>query len=109
MANDWNKDGYFSGITEDYSNYRWYKGESKNPYMNDRDRPLAASFWQYERGFHLAYLDSRDASKSLSDAYNEWKSVFLGDHLPGKAQNPNDTTNWVMVFKTGRKGYQAPL
>ena len=36
MANeDWNKAGFFSGITEDYSNYHWYKGEKENPYTKD--------------------------------------------------------------------------
>ena len=32
MADNWNKAGFFSGITEDYSNYHWYKGEKENPY-----------------------------------------------------------------------------
>lgn len=29
MADNWNKAGFFSGITEDYSNYHWYKGEKR--------------------------------------------------------------------------------
>lgn len=33
---DWNKEGFFSGITEDYSNYRWFKGEKENPYKGDK-------------------------------------------------------------------------
>jgi hypothetical protein len=54
MANDlWNKAGCFSGIPEDYSNYRWYKGESINPYTSDATHPRAAQFWEYEKEFHL--------------------------------------------------------
>ena len=36
MADNWNKAGFFSGITEDYSNYHWYKGEKENPYKIGR-------------------------------------------------------------------------
>lgn len=43
-SEDWNKAGFFSGITEDYSNYHWYKGEKENPYTKDTFHPLAASF-----------------------------------------------------------------
>ena len=71
MAKDWNKQGFFSGITEDYSNYTWYRGESKNPYQNDQKRPLAAQFWEYERDFHMGYLDRSDTSVSLADAYRQ--------------------------------------
>ena len=41
MADNWNKAGFFSGITEDYSNYHWYKGEKENPYKSDTFHPLA--------------------------------------------------------------------
>lgn len=102
--NNWNKEGFFSGITEDYSNYRWYKGEKENPYTNDTDHPLAASFWEYEREFHFSYLDKADTSKNLADAYKKWKQEFISDHLPGKSPNPyGDTTNWEDAFNTGKR------
>lgn len=104
MQTDWNKEGFFSGITEDYTNYKWYKGESDNPYTDDKERPLAASFWLYERGFHFSYLDKADTSKSLADAYNEWKNGFINDYLPGKSPNPyGDTTDWAKAFETGKR------
>lgn len=51
MADNWNKAGFFSGITEDYSNYHWYKGEKENPYKSDTFHPLAASFGSMRRSF----------------------------------------------------------
>ena len=63
MADNWNKAGFFSGITEDYSNYHWYKGEKENPYKSDTFHPLAASFWEYEKEFHYSYLDACDTKK----------------------------------------------
>ena len=43
MADNWNKAGFFSGITEDYSNYHWYKGEKENPYKScTLPKPLKA-------------------------------------------------------------------
>lgn len=102
--NEWNKEGFFSGITEDYSNYHWYKGENENPYTKDTFHPLAASFWQYEREFHFSYLDKADTSKSLEDAYKEWKESFIKDYLPGKSPNPyGDTTDWEKSFETGKR------
>lgn len=101
---NWNKEGFFSGITEDYSNYRWYKGEKENPYKGDTQKPLAASFWEYEREFHFSYLDIADTSTSLADAYSRWKAELITDHLPGKSPNPyGDTTNWEEVFNTGKR------
>lgn len=105
MANeDWNKAGFFSGITEDYSNYHWYKGEKENPYTKDTFHPLAASFWEYERNFHFGYLDKADTQKSLTESYNEWKKELINDYLPGKSPNPyGDTTNWEKSFETGKR------
>ena len=103
MNNSWNEEGFFSGITEDYSNYKWYKGEKENPYRNDFERPLAAMLWQYEYDFHLAYLEAMEADRSLKKAYEEWKSRLLTEHLPGKSPNPfGDTTDWNKVFETGK-------
>ena len=104
MASDnWNKEGFFSGITEDYSKYHWYKGEKENPYKNDTFHPLASSFWEYERDFHFSYLDKADTSINLEDAYKAWKEGFIKDYLPGKSPNPyGDTTNWEKVFETGK-------
>lgn len=102
MTNKWNKNGFFSGITEDYSNYRWYKGEKDNPYQGNDKQPLAASFWIYERDFHLSYLDDMDTSNPLEKAYQGWKEQLLKEHLPSKAPNPNgDTTDWERVFDSG--------
>ncbi len=99
---DFNEHGFFSGITEDYSNFRWFKGESENPYLNDRERPLAARFWEYERDFFMNYLDKADTRQSLADAYEQWKAELLSEHLPGNPPNPyGDKTDWVMVFETG--------
>lgn len=100
MAKDWNKEGYFSGITEDYSNYRWYKGENENPYTGDADKPLAASLWEYEQGFHFAYLDSKE-TKTLSEAYQAWKTSFIEEHLPGKSFG-GELIDWAKVFETGK-------
>ena len=69
----WNKAGYFSGITDDYSNYTWYKGESKNPYTDDDTRPLAARLWEYEKEFHMAFLDRCDTKADLKKEYAIWK------------------------------------
>lgn len=103
MINEWNKEGFFSGITEDYSNYRWYKGEAKNPYTGDKERPHAARLWEYERDFHFNYLDSL-TDQPLKDAYLEWKKGFIEDYLPGKAPNPyGDDTDWEKVFNEGKK------
>ena len=71
MADNWNKAGFFSGITEDYSNYHWYKGEKENPYKSDTFHPLAASFWEYEKEFHYSYLDACDNGKS-----NYYQSIY---------------------------------
>lgn len=104
MAKDWNKEGFFSGITEDYSNYRWYKGEDQNPYIGNEDMPLAASLWDYERDFHFSFLDRCDTSTPLAEAYKQWKEGFIQDYLPGKAPNPyGDTTDWEKVFETGKR------
>lgn len=95
---------YFSDRTEDYSNYTWYKGEKENPYTKDTLRPLAASFWEYEKEFHYSYLDKAGTSKSLADAYKEWNHALITEHLPGKSPNPyGDTTNWERVFNTGKR------
>jgi len=103
MANDWNKEGFFSGITEDYSNYRWYKGEAGNPYTGDKEKPLAASLWEYEKEFHFNYMDSQ-TDKPLKETYQEWKKSFIDDYLPGKSPNPyGDTTDWEQVFENGKK------
>jgi hypothetical protein len=109
MKTDWNKEGFFSGVTEDYSNYKWYKGEKENPYQVDDEQPLAASFWIYERDFHFDFLDTgaTDATdnETLSGAYKRWKTGLLKEHLPGKSPNPNgDTTDWEKVFETGKRG-----
>lgn len=91
-------------MTDDFSNYRWYKGESENPYLNDKERPLAAAFWNYEKNFHFAYLESRYTEKILKEAYNQWKTSFIKDYLSGKSPNPyGDKTDWEKVFKTGTK------
>lgn len=99
---DFNEHGFFSGITEDYSNFRWFKGESENPYLNDRERPLAARFWEYERDFFMNYLDKADVRKSIADAYERWKAELLSEHLPSISPNPyGDNTDWIKVFETG--------
>ena len=104
MAKDWNEHGFFSGITEDYSNYRWFKGESKNPYTDDQKRPLAASFWEYEREFHMSYLDRSDTKETLSEAYKRWKAELIHEHLPGKSPNPfGDQTDCAKVFEKGSR------
>lgn len=104
MAKDWNEHGFFSGITEDYSNYRWFKGESKNPYTDDKKRPLAASFWEYEREFHMSYLDRSETKETLSEAYKRWKAELIQEHLPGKSPNPyGDQTDWAKSFESGKR------
>lgn len=103
MAKNWNKEGFFSGMTEDYTNYRWYKGEAENPYTGDKEKPFAAKLWEYEREFHFSYLDS-PGNKTLKEAYQEWKKSFIEDYLPGKSPNPyGDSTNWENVFETGKR------
>ncbi len=107
MNDDWNKEGFFSGITEDYSNYRWYKGENKNPYQEDQERPLARRFWEYERDFHFGYLDSRP-NVTLKEAYLDWKKGFIEDYLPGKSANPyGDNTDWNLSFDTGVRCHKS--
>ena len=104
MEEYWNKDGVFSEITEDYSNYRWYKGEKGNPYQGDEKQPLAASFWKYEKEFHAAFLDRPDINKSLSESYKYWKDSLLKEYLPGKSPNPyGDKTDWIKVFEAGKR------
>ena len=101
---DYNEHDFFSGISEDYSNFRWFKGEEENPYINDRERPLAARFWEYEKEFFINYLDKADTRQSLADAYEQWKAELLCEHLPGNSPNPyGDKTDWVKVFETGKK------
>lgn len=103
MANDWNKEGFFSGITEDYSNYRWYKGEDRNPYLGDPTRYLAASLWEYEKNFHENYLDRADTSTPLAEAYKQWKREFIQEHLPGTSPNPHgNNIDWEKAFDTGK-------
>lgn len=104
MMSDYRNQEFFSGITEDYSNFRWYKGENDNPYLNDTEHPLAARFWEYEREFFMNYLDKADTSVSLAVAYEQWKSELLNEHLPGNSPNPyGDKTNWFEVFETGKR------
>lgn len=101
---DYSEQGFFSGITEDYSNFRWFKGESENPYLNDKEHPLAACFWDYEREFYLNYLDKAETSMSIADAYERWKAELIKEHLPGKSPNPyGDKTDWIKTFETGIK------
>lgn len=86
-----------------YSLYTWYKGEDHNPYTDDRERPLAAGFWEYEMAFHLAFTSSQDNSKPLALAYKEWKDSTLNEHLSGKSANPyTDITDWHQSFETGK-------
>lgn len=93
---------FFSGITEDYSNYKWYKGETNNPYLDDTERPLAANFWEYEKDFHFSFLNSRDFDTPISEAYKEWIDSLLNDHLPGVSPNSNgDNTDWEKSYETG--------
>ena len=107
MTKDWNKEGFFSGITEDYSNYKWYKGESYNPFKDDTDRPLAAGFWEYEKDFHFTFLEMRDFDTPISKAYKEWKETLLNDHLPGVSPNPiGDPTDWNKSFETGKREHR---
>lgn len=104
MTDNWNKEGFFSGITEDYSNYLWYKGEKENPYKKDTFHPLAAAFWEYEKDFHFAYLDACDNTKSLEESYKEWKKQLLEEYLPGKSPNPEGgRINWAKAFETGKR------
>jgi hypothetical protein len=104
MGNDhWNEYGYFSGITEDYSIYTWYKGENVNPYLNDCDRPRAALFWEFEKEFHMAFLDRCNVNADLKKEYALWKKALLEDHLPGESPNPyGDTVDWYKAFETGK-------
>lgn len=102
-GNDWNENGFFSGITEDYSYYRWFKGENENPFLGDAGRPLAATFWEYEKDFHLKFLDKADTSVSQAEAYKQWKAELIHEYLPGKSNSYNDRTDWQMVFDSGRK------
>ncbi len=96
--------GYFPNVSEDFSNYTWYKGEKENPYIKDTFHPLAASFWEYEREFHYSYLDRADTSKCLAESYSKWKNSFITEYLPGKSPNPyGDTTNWEQIFNTGKR------
>ena len=89
---------------EDLNSFTWYKGEKKNPYTGDPERPLAAALWMYERDFYLSYLDNADSSTILEDAYKEWKENFINDYLPGKSPNPyGDRTNWAVLFQTGKR------
>ena len=78
----------FSGIPEDYTNYRWYKGEQMNPYTNDTFHPLAASFWEYERIFHLGYLGKADTNKSLTSGKKSLSMIIY----PVNLQIPMVTT-----------------
>ncbi|MDH6308019.1 hypothetical protein M2451_002538 [Dysgonomonas sp. PFB1-18] len=104
MGKEWNKEEFFSGITEDYSNYKWYNGEKSNPYQNDVKRPLAASLWEYEKEFHYAFLDRSETGESLSESYKHWKENLLKEYLPGKSPNPEgDKTDWEKSFETGKR------
>ena len=99
-----NENGFFSGITEDYSIFMWFKGEDENPYVNDEERPLAAGFWEYEREFYLNYLDRADTTQSIATAYEQWRAELLNEHLPGNTSNPyGDRTNWEKTFEKGRR------
>ena len=99
-----NEHGFFSGITEDYSIFMWFKGEDENPYLNDEERPLAAGFWEYEREFYLNYLDRADTTQSIATAYKQWRAELLNEHLPGNTSNPyGDRTNWEKTFEKGRR------
>lgn len=85
-----------------YSHYRWFKGENKNPYIGNTEMPLAASLWDYEREFHLAFLDRCDTTTPLADAYKQWKATFIQEYLPGKSPNPyGDLSNWELIFNNG--------
>ena len=86
-----------------YKLYRWFKGETINPYSNNLNIPLASFLWEYERNFHISYLESK-TDQPLKEAYLEWKKSFINDYLPGKAPNPyGDLTDWEKVFDTGIK------
>ena len=81
MMSDYNNQEFFSGITEDYSNFRWYKGENENPYLNDREHPLAARFWEYEKEFFMNYLDKADTSVLLSLMSNGRMNCLMSIYL----------------------------
>lgn len=101
---EWNKEDFFSGVTEDYSHYRWYKGEKENPYLSDVERPLAAHFWEYERDYHFSFLDKANPSLDLGEEYKRWKQELLTEYLPGKSPNPNsNTTDWKKIFENGHR------
>ena len=98
-----NDSGFFSGITEDYSLYTWYKGEKENPFLGDLKKPLAAAFWDYEKEFHFRFLSKADTSVSLAEAYQQWKDEFIHEYLPGKSNPCDDRTDWLKVFESGKK------
>lgn len=84
--------------------YTWFKGEEQNPYIGNKEMPLAAPFWEYERNFHYSFLDRCDTTTPLAEAYKQWKAEFIQEYLPGKAPNPyGDTTDWVKVFEKGHR------
>ena len=56
---------------------------------------------QYEKEFHMKYLDKADTSISLAEAYKQWKAEFVQEYLPGKSNPYGDDTNWLQVFENG--------
>lgn len=105
MANDlWNKVGYFSGIPEDFSNYRWCKGEKINPYIRDTTHTMTAQFWKYGKEFHLAFLDRCDSKaylkkSMLPEKRHYWMIIYLVNHLTLM----DIKTDWSKIFKTGKQ------
>ena len=83
MADNWNKAGFFSGITEDYSNYHWYKGEKENPYKGKRYRrqdeigtPFCVTYDFDSEEDHCVTVRDRDTMEQERIAIDELDAYF---------------------------------
>lgn len=83
----------------DLSCFHFYKGEMSNPFEKEKERPLAAVFWRYERKFYMDYIRHRLHKETLQDAYGKFTDYFFSSLLPFQYDIPGeDRALWRSAF-----------
>ena len=101
------KTGKFFSKMVDYSLYKYYKGEVVNPFEIDSLIPLVYHFWEYEREFHLNYIQSSSKVQPIEKAYKQFRDQLLYEHLnfvsPDGKIFPYNKEYMDKVFETGKR------
>ena len=112
MATDWNKEGFFSGFTEDYSNYRWYKGEDQNPYIATPQRPWQRLTSNGKRvSSRIIYLVKPPTLTEIQPTGQRFLKLANANQTPGTTQQRIQIakTVWIRFFHNSSSSITQPL